>query len=43
MLITESRAEVAEHVRHFKCPLTGHGMRASGGHEVRSGWYEDVE
>ena len=34
MLITESRAEVAEHIRHFQ-PLAGHEDRASGGHEVR--------
>ena len=27
MLITESRAEVAEHIRHFQ-PLAGHGTRA---------------
>ena len=42
MLITESRAEVAEHIRHFQ-PLAGHGTRASGGHEVRHGWHDDVE
>ena len=37
MLVTESRAEVAEHVRHFQ-PLAGHETRASGGHQVRHGW-----
>ena len=42
MLITESRAEVAEHIRHFQ-PLAGHGTRASGGHEVRHGWRDDVQ
>ena len=34
MLVKESLAEVAEHVRHFQ-PLVGHGTQASGGHEVR--------
>lgn len=34
MLITERRAEVAEHIRHFQ-PLAGHGNRASGGNEIR--------
>jgi hypothetical protein len=34
MLVTESRAEVTEHIRHFQ-PLAGHEDRASGGHEVR--------
>ena len=42
MLITESRAEVAEHIRHFQS-LAGHGTRLSGGHEVRHGWRDDVE
>jgi hypothetical protein len=42
MLITESRAEVAEHIRHFQ-PLAGHGTRPSGGHEVRHRWRGDVE
>ena len=37
MLVTESRAEVAEHIRHFQ-PLAGHGTAPSGGHEVRHGW-----
>src|SRR5438270_8443737 len=38
MLITKSRAEMAEHIRHFQ-PLAGHGTRSSGGYEVRcSGW-----
>ena len=34
MLITERRAEVAEHIRHLQ-PLAGHGNRASGGDEIR--------
>jgi hypothetical protein len=34
MRITESRAEVAEHVRHFQ-PLAGHGTRLLDGQEVR--------
>ena len=34
MLITESRAEVAEHISHLQ-PLAGQGTRRSGGH--RSG------
>ena len=42
MLVTESRAEVAEHIRHFQ-PLAGHGTRASGGHEVRRGWRDGVQ
>src|ERR1700748_2983049 len=42
MLITESQTEVAEHIRHLQ-PLAGHGTRPSGGHEVRHGWYYDVE
>jgi hypothetical protein len=42
VLITESRAEVAEHVRHFQ-PLAGHETRSSGGHEIRRGWREDAE
>jgi len=42
MLITESRAEVAEHIRHFQ-PLTGHRIRASGGDEVRRVRHRDVE
>ena len=42
MLITENRAEVAEHIRHFQS-LAGHGTRPSGGHEVRHGWHDDVE
>ena len=33
MLITKSRAEVAEHIRHFQ-PLAGH-RPPSGGHEIR--------
>ncbi len=41
VLVTESRAEVAEHVRHFQ-PLAGHETRASGGHEVRRGWRDGV-
>jgi len=32
--VTESRAEVAEHIRHFQ-PLVGHATSPSGGHEVR--------
>ena len=42
MLVTKSRAEVAEHIRHFQ-PLAGHGTRASGGHEVRRGWRDGVQ
>ena len=42
MLITESLAEVAEHIRHFQ-PLTGHRIRASGGDEVRRVRHRDVE
>jgi hypothetical protein len=42
MLITESRAEVAEHIRHFQ-PLTGHGTPASGGYEVWEFGDRDVE
>jgi hypothetical protein len=34
MLIAESRAEAAEHIRHFQ-PLAGHETRASGRHEVQ--------
>ena len=40
--LMESRAEAAEHIRHFQ-PLVGHGTRPSGGHEIRCGWHEDVE
>jgi hypothetical protein len=36
MLITESRAEVAEHIRHFQ-PLAVH-RPPSGGHEIRHDW-----
>ena len=42
MLLTESRAEAAEHVRHFQ-PLARHESRASGRDEVRQGWRADVE
>ena len=42
MLVAESLAEVAEHIRHFQ-PLAGHGTRASGGHEVRRGWRDGVQ
>jgi hypothetical protein len=42
ILITESRAEVAEYVRHFQ-PLAAHEWEPSGGHEIRCGWHEDVE
>jgi hypothetical protein len=42
MLVTERRAEVAEHVRHFQ-PFASHGNRASGGHEVGRGWHDDVQ
>ena len=42
MLITESRAEAAEHIRHFQ-PLAGHGIAASGGYGVRRVRHEDVE
>ena len=42
MLIAESLAEAAEHIRHFQ-PLAGHGTRSSGGHEVRHGRQDDVE
>jgi hypothetical protein len=41
ILITESGAEVAEHVRHFQ-PFAGHDQ-PSGGHEIRYGWHEHVE
>src|ERR1700730_545765 len=34
VVITESRAKAAEHIRHFQ-PLTDHGTRRSGGNEVR--------
>ena len=40
--VTESRAEVAEHIRHFQ-PLAGHETGLSGGHEVRQDWHSDVE
>jgi len=40
--VTESRAEVAEHVRHFQ-PLAGHETRASGGYQVRHRWQDDVQ
>ncbi len=40
--VTESRAEVAEHIRHFQ-PLVGHATSPSGGHEVRHAWHSDVE
>jgi hypothetical protein len=42
MPVTESRTEVAEHIRHFQ-PFAGHGTRVSGGHEVRRSWHDDVE
>ena len=42
MLVTESLAEVAEHIRHFQ-PFAGHGTRTSGGHEVRRGRRDGVE
>ena len=42
MLITESRAEAAEHVRHVQ-PLAGHETRALGRNEVRQGGRDDVE
>ena len=42
MLVTESRAEVAEHIRHFQ-PLAGHEPRASGGHQVRHGRRHDMQ
>ena len=42
MLITESRAEVAEHIRHFQ-PFAGHGTGPSGGRELPYGWHDDVE
>jgi hypothetical protein len=42
VLITKSRAEVAEHIRHFQ-PLVGHETRALGGHEIRCSWHEDGE
>jgi hypothetical protein len=42
MLITETRAEVAEHVRHFQS-LAGHETRVSGRYQVRYGWHEDLE
>jgi hypothetical protein len=42
MLIAESLAEAAEHIRHFQ-PLAGHGSRVSGGHKVRRGWRNSVQ
>ena len=42
VLVTKTRTEVAEHIRHFE-PLAGHRTRASGGHQVRRGWWDDVE
>ena len=42
MLITESRAKVAEHIRHFQ-PLAGHGNRGLGGDEVPHFWHRDIE
>jgi hypothetical protein len=42
MLMTESLAEAAEHVRHFQ-PLAGHETRASGWNEVRQSWRDEVE
>src|SRR5664279_843263 len=40
MLITESRAEVAEYIRHFQ-PLASHEKnRASGRHQVRHDWHD---
>jgi hypothetical protein len=38
VLVTESRAEVTEHIRHFQ-PLAGHETLALGGHEVGRGWH----
>jgi len=40
--VTKSRAEAAEHIRHFQ-PLSGHETRSSGGHEVSRGWHDDVQ
>ena len=40
--VAKSRAEAAEHVRHFQ-PLASHETRSSGGHEVRRGWHDDVQ
>jgi hypothetical protein len=34
MAVTESRAEVAEYIRHFQ-PLASHEPRSSGGHKIR--------
>jgi hypothetical protein len=42
MLITESRAEVAEHIRHLQ-PLARHATSPSGWHEVRHGRCDVVE
>jgi len=42
MPVTENRAEVTEHIRHFQ-PFAGHGTRTSGGHEVRRGRRDGVE
>ncbi len=39
MLITESRAEVTEDIRHFQ-PLAGHGLRRQAG--IRSGMVGDM-
>ncbi len=41
MLITESRAEVAEYIRHFQPPAS-HGC-ASGRDQVRHGWNDGVQ
>ena len=40
VLVTKSRAEVAEHIRHFQ-PLACHEFLASGGYQVRHGWRYD--
>jgi hypothetical protein len=42
VLLTKSRAEAAEHVRHFQ-PLAGHGTQVSGGYQVWHGWRDNVE
>ena len=40
--VTESRAEVAEHIRHFQ-PFVGHEACPSGGLELRYARHDDVE
>jgi hypothetical protein len=37
MPVAENLAEVTEDIRHLQS-LSGHGARASGGHEIRHHW-----